>query len=169
MTTILLTGFEPFRHWEVNGSWEAVSHLAAKRRGLTAARLPVDHARAAIRLGELVAQLRPAVLLLTGLAGDPVPRLELIGRAGPRSPHGGPVLRRGRWPFGTARLAVRAKGLPMRLSQDAGGYVCDTTYWAALGTGVPLVAFVHLPPVGAVWTPARSARVVETVLEAGLG
>ena len=57
----------------------------------------------------------------------------------------------------------------MRFSGDAGGYVCDTTYWAALGTGVPLVAFLHLPPPGPVWTPARGARVVAAVLAAAAG
>lgn len=169
MSAILLTGFEPFRHWAVNSSWEAVSHLAARRRGLAAARLPVDHRRAAEQLHRLVAGLRPRVLLMTGLADCPVPRLELIGRAGPLSPHGGPVARRGRWPFATALEAARARGLLMRMSGDAGGYVCDTSYWAALGTRVPMVTFLHLPPLGPVWTARRSARAVETVLFTVLG
>jgi pyroglutamyl-peptidase len=166
MAAILLTGFEPFRHWAVNSSWEAVSHLAARRRGVAAVRLPVDHRQAAEAVRDSVADLRPEILLLTGLADRPVPRLELFGRAGPLSPHGAPVVRRGRWPFTAARAAVSARGLPMRLSGDAGGYVCDTTYWAALSTGAPLVAFLHLPPVGPVWTPARGARVIEAVLSA---
>jgi len=166
MSGILLTGFEPFRHWTVNSSWEAVSYLAARRRGLVAARLPVDHRLAAERLREVVADLQPDVLLMTGLAPDPVARLETIGRAGPLSPHGGPVLRRGRWPFADALRAVRSRGLAIRLSGDAGLYVCDTTYWAGLGTGVPLVVFLHLPPPGPVWTSRRGAAVVEAVLTA---
>jgi pyroglutamyl-peptidase len=166
MTAILLTGFEPFRDWAVNSSWEAVAHLATRRRGLRVARLPVDHGRAAAGIAELIGVLRPEAVLLTGLASDPVPRLELYGRAWPLAPHGGPVVRRGRWPFAAAHTAVRARGLPVRLSGDAGSYVCDTTYWAALGTGAPLVGFLHLPPVSPVWTPARAARVVEAVLDA---
>jgi hypothetical protein len=63
---------------------------------------------------------------------------------------------------------VAALGLAMRLSDDAGGYVCDTTYWAALGTEAPQVAFLHLPPPGPVWTPARGARLVEAVLAAAV-
>lgn len=167
MAAILLTGFEPFRHWDINSSWEAVSLVAQCRRDALAVRLPVDHGRAAAGIRELVAALRPEVLLLTGLTSGPVPRLELCGRAGPLAPHGGPVVRRGRWPFATAHAAVRARGLPIRLSGDAGAYVCDTTYWAALGTTAPLVGFLHLPPVGPVWTPRRAARVVEAVLRAG--
>ena len=165
MSGILLAGFEPFRHWTVNSSWEAVSCLASRRRGMTAARLPVDHRLAAERLRELVAQMRPDVLLLTGLAPDAVARLETVGRAGPLSPHGGPVARSGRWDFAAAMRAAGARGLAMRLSFDAGLYVCDTTYWAALGTGVPRVAFLHLPPPGPVWTPARGAMVAEAVLQ----
>ncbi len=163
---ILLTGFEPFGDWEVNSSWEAVRRLAGRRRGIEAACLPVDHARAAEAIGGLVRALGPEVVLLAGLAGGSVPRLERLGRAGPLARSGGPPVRRGRWPWAAARARGTARGLALRLSDDAGGYVCDTTYWAALGSGVPLVAFLHLPPLGPVWTPARAALAVETVLAA---
>jgi pyroglutamyl-peptidase len=166
MSTILLTGFEPFRQWPINSSWEAVNYLARHSRGLTAERLPVDHVRAAEAIRELADVLRPRVILLTGLAGDSVPRLERFARPGPLAPHGGPVVRRGRWPWAAAARRTAARGLPLRASADAGGYVCDTTYWAALGTGAPLVAFLHLPPPGPVWTAARGANVVRAVLEA---
>ncbi|NIP75227.1 MAG: hypothetical protein GTN90_04195 [Xanthomonadales bacterium] len=142
--------------------------MAARRRGVEARVLPVDHGRAADDLRSHLADLGPNVLLLTGHASDPVPRLERVGRAGPLSPHGGPGLRRGRWPWADAHAEARGRGLPLRASFDAGRYVCDTTYWAALGTGVPLVAFLHLPAVGPVWTPHRAARAVEAVLVAAL-
>jgi len=169
MTQILLTGFEPFRQWPVNSSWEAVRHLAERRGDLSAKRLPVDHELAATAVRALIDELRPEIVLLTGLADDPVPRLERLGRAGPLPPHGGPSERPGRWPWAAARDGVVEQGLPIRLSDDAGGYVCDTTYWAALGTGVPLVAFLHLPPPGPDWLPERGARVVEAVLAAAMG
>jgi pyroglutamyl-peptidase len=169
MAAILLTGFEPFRQWAVNSSWEAVRHLAEHRGDLLAERLPVDHELAAKAARALIDELRPEIVLLTGLAADPVPRLERLARAGPLSPHGGPPVRRGRWPWAAARDGVAAQGMPVRLSDDAGGYVCDTAYWAALGTEVPLVAFLHLPPSGPVWTRKRGARVVEAVLAAAVG
>ena len=169
MPQILLTGFEPFRQWPVNSSWEAVRHLAEQRDDLRAERLPVDHALAAAAVRALIDDLGPRIVLLTGLADDPVPRLERLGRAAPLPVDGGPPERPGRWPWAAARDVVAATGLAMRFSDDAGGFVCDTTYWAALETEVPQVAFLHLPPPGPDWTPERGARVVEAVLEAARG
>jgi pyroglutamyl-peptidase len=117
----------------------------------------------------LIDDLRPGIVLLTGLADDPVPRLERSGRAGPLAVPDKPSRRPGRWPWTAALDRVAGQGLPVRHSDDAGGYVCDTTYWAALGTEVPLVAFLHLPPPGPIWTPERGARVVEAVLAAAAG
>ena len=165
MGGVLLTGFEPFDGWAVNSSWEAVRRLAG-RPGVAVARLPVDHGRAAEAIGALVAELAPAAVLLTGLTPEPRPRLERIGRAGLLGARGGPPVRLGRWPFVRALGRARARGVPLGLSEDAGGYVCDTTYWAALGTPVPRVAFLHLPPLGAAWPAERGARVVECVLGA---
>ena len=169
MTRILVTGFEPFGPWAVNSSWAAVSLLAGRRRGVEAARLPVDHGGAAGAIRDLVRRHAPGVVLLTGLTPDPVPRLERLGRAGPLAAGGGLCVRRGRWPFSRARARAESRGVPLRLSVDAGGFVCDTTYWAALGTGAPRVAFLHLPPTGGAWTPGRLATVVEAVLGAALG
>jgi pyrrolidone-carboxylate peptidase len=168
MTAILLTGFEPFRQWTVNSSWEAVRHLAEVRPDISVRLLPVDHRLAAAEVQALIDRLRPAIALLTGLADDPVPRLERLGRAGSLPADDGPPVRQGRWPWEAARNDVAATGLDLRLSDDAGGYVCDTTYWAALGTDVPQVAFLHLPPPGPYWTPKRGAHVIETVLTAAV-
>jgi len=169
MSRILLTGFEPFAEWPVNSSWEAVRHLAARRGDLVARLLPVDHERAAEAVSAVIGDLRPGIVLLTGLADDPVPRLERLGRAGPLATPDKPSRRPGRWPWTAAMDGVAARGLPVRLSDDAGGYVCDTTYWAALGTEAPLVAFLHLPPPGPTWTPERGARLIEVVLLAASG
>lgn len=170
MTRVLLTGFEPFRQWTVNSSWEAVRLVAGRRRDLRAERLPVDHGLAAERVCALIAETRPEVVLLTGLAAGAALRLETLARPGPLAPEGGPVLRRGRWPFARAMRALTARGVPVRLSRDAGAYVCDTTYWAALGEHGPvLCVFLHVPPVRPGWGPERLARGVEAVLDAGLG
>jgi pyroglutamyl-peptidase len=167
MARILVTGFEPFARWVVNSSWEAARTLAAGRRDVRALCLPVDHAGAAREIREALAREGPEAVLLAGLAPDPVLRLETVARPGPLAPHGGGV-RLGRWRWGEATRAMAAAGLPARLSAAAGGYVCDTTYWAALGEGAVAVAFLHLPPPGPVWTPARGARAMAACL-AGAG
>ncbi len=166
MERILLTGFGPFDRWAVNSSWEAVRRVAG--RGIEAAWLPVDHAGAAERVEALVRELAPEAVLLCGLTPGPEPRLERVGRPGPLAAAGAASLRHGRWPWGAAHDRAAARALPLGRSTDAGGYVCDSTYWAALGTGAPLVAFLHLPPVGGAWTPARLAAAAEAVLGAAL-
>jgi pyroglutamyl-peptidase len=48
--------------------------------------------------------------------------------------------------------AMRASGIPARLSRDAGRYVCNYAYWRALTLagrkGGPLVQFIHVPRLG---------------------
>jgi pyroglutamyl-peptidase len=134
--------------------------------------LPVDHAAAAAELETALGALRPMLLLCAGLAPDPVPRLELrarppvaVGAAGPE--------RRGLWPWAAALDAIRAEAMPARLSSDAGGYVCETVYWAALGRagavdGPRRAAFLHLPPVSPEWPAPRLARALGACLDAGL-
>jgi pyroglutamyl-peptidase len=167
----LLTGFEPFRQWRVNSSGEAVRLLAA--RGVAPARiLPVDHEAAAAALGAALAETRPDILLLTGLADAPAPRLELVARR-PEHLGGGEAARAGLWPWAAALDALRAAETPARLSRDAGRYVCETSYWAALGdafagAGPRMVAFLHVPPLSEAWSAERVAAAVAACLGAGL-
>ncbi|MEM7499070.1 MAG: hypothetical protein AAF371_13895 [Pseudomonadota bacterium] len=161
--TTLVTGFEPFGRWSVNSSAQGVAALAARYPALRTACLPVDHGRAAERLEALCLQHRPRRLLLAGLAPDAQPRLEAFGRPGPLAPHAAGV-RRARWPLAAARTALAEAGMPARLSADAGRYVCDTTYWHALGLPIPAVLFLHLPPPGPSWPPHRLARAIAVAL-----
>lgn len=155
MAGIVVTGFGPFGEWARNSSGEAVRLLA----GVSAHVLPVDHALAADCLREIVAAERPGVLLLTGLARSRYFRLETVAR--------GQSVRAGRWDFAAARARLMARGEPCRLSANAGRYVCETTYFAALGTPVPRVAFLHVPPLGGAWSVERVARGIVSVLGAG--
>lgn len=161
----LATGFGPFGRWEANSSGAAVSALSAI--GLASAVLPVDHVAAPDALAGLVRDLRPEVLLLTGLADEPVLRLELLARR-PAHVGEGPARMVGVWPWSAALDAMRATGAPARLSQDAGRYVCETIYWSALAAAhAPLIAFLHVPPPGPDWPTARLAAAVGACLRAG--
>ena len=163
MGGILVTGFEPFGRWRVNSSWEGVRVLAATRRGLAVRRLPVCHEAAAEAIREAIQGLQPDAVLLTGLASGGSLRLETLARPGPLVPWSG-ATRPGRWDFPRSFNRLYALGVPAKLSADAGGYVCDTTYWAALGEAVPQVAFLHVPPLGGSWTPVRIARAIDACL-----
>jgi pyroglutamyl-peptidase len=167
--TCLLTGFEPFRQWTVNSSGEVAKALAGQP-GLVTSVLPVDHQRAAEALGALVAQHRPHAILATGLSPRPVPRLELRARR-PEAFDAGAAELWGVWPWAASLAAIRATGAPITLSTDAGRYVCETVYWAALAqrqaaTGPLPVAFLHMPPLGGAWTVDRLAAVVAAALSA---
>jgi pyroglutamyl-peptidase len=62
---------------------------------------------------------------------------------------GGPPTIRSVTPAARLLGAMRASGIPARLSRDAGRYVCNYSYWRALtlagDRGGPLVQFIHIP------------------------
>ena len=171
--TALVTGFEPFDGARLNPSWEAVrllpGELALAHGTLVVhrERLPVTFAGATGRVRELLAQLRPDVVVLVGLdAGAREVRLETTARnlAQARIPDnaghqprgevlvpGGPPRRCATWSAPTLAGRLRAAGHAVEVSDDAGLYVCNATLYAALEaleaggrTGV-LTGFVHVP------------------------
>lgn len=171
--TALVTGFEPFDGARLNPSWEAVrllpGELALAHGTLVVhrERLPVTFAGATGRVRELLAQLRPDVVVLVGLdAGARVVRLETTARnlAQARIPDnaghqprgealvpGGPPRRYATWSASTLAGRLRAAGHAVEVSDDAGGYVCNATLYAALealeagGRTSVLTGFVHVP------------------------
>ncbi|PZR51916.1 pyroglutamyl-peptidase I [Xylanimonas oleitrophica] len=170
---VLLTGFEPFGGDRVNASWEAVAHLArgwdAVDEGaeLDVLRLPVTFRGAPAALAEAVAALRPDVVVAAGLAaGTGAVRLERVavnvvdaripdndGRAPVDEPvvEGAPVAYLTDLPIKAALAALREQGVPAVVSNTAGTYVCNATFYALrhlVATGVAgatRTGFVHVP------------------------
>ena len=71
---------------------------------------------------------------------------------------GAPTARRGPAPFARLAAAVRSRAVQVRVSRDAGTYLCNYTYWRALGAAPanrPLVLFVHIPLVAMTARPRR--------------
>ncbi len=171
--TVLVTGFAPFGGESVNASWEAVSRLphqvplAGGTAELTTEELPVTFTGAAARSRELIETLRPDVVLHVGVsAAAGAVRLETTARnvadaripdnagrqpAGEQLTPGGAESLRSTWLVGALVGRLRAAGLPVEASDDAGRYVCNATLYSALETAAgmsedaPYVGFVHVP------------------------
>lgn len=165
---VLLIGFGRFPGAPTNPTARLVTRLARRRRPRLAdiARqahvLPVSYDEVRREVPRLIARHRPRLVLLFGLAArTPTIRIEAQARnavsalspdaRGRHAVHPaieahGPPTRRCGSPLPRLVQAVRALGLPARLSRDAGRYICNLAYWQALAhPGPALVQFVHVP------------------------
>jgi len=169
MTTVLITGFGPFPGAPVNPSGGLALALAKKRRPEFAGVRRVAHvfetSYAAVErdLPALLARHRPDIVLMFGLAPrTPFVRIETRARnaasmllpdvdgqtcAESAIMPGAPASRRAPAPFARLLAAVGATRAPVRLSRDAGDYLCNYTYWRALeaSRSGTLTQFVHIP------------------------
>jgi pyroglutamyl-peptidase len=167
--TILVTGFEPFGGETINASWEAAQRLEGWRHGEYAAvarLLPCAYDASVKELILAIETLRPVAFLMTGQAARRgVVCVERFARnldaaAGPDNDG---VLRRGirisrdapDWlkaatPVTAIVRAIKEAGIPVRVSTNAGGFVCNHLYFGALDylrrerRAIPAI-FVHLP------------------------
>lgn len=177
---VLLIGFGPFPGAPFNPSAVLAQALVRRRRPAlaetmrTAHVLPTRYAAVDRQLPKLFAA-KPDIVLIFGLAGRRRHVcVEMTARnaasvlfpdAGGHRPRrgviapGGPPALRGAAPFFALIGALRKASLPVRLSRDAGRYLCNYAYWRALEharDGRPLVQFIHIPPVR--FAPQRRSR-----------
>jgi pyroglutamyl-peptidase len=171
---VLITGFGPFPRAPFNPSGLVAKALARRRRPALAGLVREAHVFATEyacidrELPRLFAQ-QPDVVLMFGLAGRTRElRIETRARnAGKYRPQGSmiefgaPPMRRGAAPFAHLAAAVRSRAARVRVSRDAGTYLCNYTYWRALGAAPanrPLVLFVHIPLVPMTVRPHRQRK-----------
>jgi len=168
---VVIAGFGRFPGAPVNPSAHLAELVARRRRPAFAGVersvhvLPTVYAEVDRELPELFAA-RPDIVLMFGLAGR---RRELCIETRARNARsvlspdasryrpqtgviarGQPSSRRGNAPFMRLLAAVRRHGVAVRLSRDAGRYLCNYAYWQALQRsrgGRPTIAFIHIPPV----------------------
>ena len=162
----LVTGFEPFGGDASNPSAEVARRLDGRRVGgvpVIGRVLPVDLAALDRGLAAALREVDPVAVILLGLApGEAVIRLERVAlnladfaiadNAGARAIDE-PLDRRA-GPAQWSRLPLRAiqakllsSGIPARLSETAGTYLCNAALYRALARvprRVPC-GFIHLP------------------------
>ena len=165
MSTILVTGFGPFPTMPRNPSAALARTVGASPRlrvlGIAARVQVLTTSYAAIER-ELAPSLRdgPDAVLMIGVAGRARKiRIETRGTsrrstlfpdvAGERAgPDGAgtrePAVRRTKVATPLALRRIRERSLPVRLSRDAGRYLCNASYHRALREPC-LVLFVHIP------------------------
>lgn len=172
---VLITGFKPFPGAPFNPTEGLVKSLAKLRRpslaGIDIAThvFPVTYAAVDDELPQLLKQHRPDVLLMFGLAArTPYVRIETRARnaitmlwpdaGGKKALRRGVILPEGPAALAFAPLTARlhrsalATKVPVRLSRDAGRYLCNYLSWRALeaagrGEAPRATAFVHVPNV----------------------
>jgi pyroglutamyl-peptidase len=166
---ILVTGFEPFAGLAYNPSAEIAAKLDGREiagRKVVARLLPVDFASYRAKLDAVLRESTPAIYLGFGLAsGEDMIRIERFGvnladfdipdNAGARLvgrsiETEGPAARAATLPCSAIRGALLEAGIPARLSNSAGSYLCNATLFSALGfcatqAKPPLCGFIHLP------------------------
>jgi pyroglutamyl-peptidase len=171
MKRLLVTGFGPFPGMTRNPSAEIAPRVAAsprwRRMGVDASALVLETSYAAVGR-ELEPALRDGrfdAVLMIGVAGR-ARRVRIETRALNRARTLVPDAS-GRYPQASlaaapgsrASLAAAARmkpllrraGVACERSQEAGGYLCNAAYFAALAQTVPVV-FLHIPK------PARATR-----------
>ena len=178
---VLITGFQPFGGRASNSSWEGVKWI--NEPGLLIEELPVVWGVPTQRLGELVDFYRPSTVISFGQGKERefaletkalnlrdnrldeqgnLPRKPLNSDTGPSEVF-----------LETDVLGLHSflsqRNFPVRISEDAGQYLCEETIYALSGLQkayleLDRVFFSHVPPYGSSVEMARNVTVVDEVL-----
>jgi pyroglutamyl-peptidase len=162
MTTILLTGFEPFGTATSNPSGEIIKQISGEN--IVTAILPVTYAQSAEQLLSLIEQHKPDVVICLGQAEGRTqitPEKVAINLDDARLADNEGVLRSdvkiladgpdayfSTLPVKEIVEAMKAQGIPAALSLSAGAFLCNHVFYVAqnkfAGTAVRS-GFVHVP------------------------
>lgn len=168
MRRVLLTGFEPFGGRALNPSWEVARSLDGAEIGgaaVAAVRLPVVWGRAIEELAGQIAGVSPDAVVCLGESGraEICPERVAVNVSDSESADNagcvldgepiaadGPAAYFSTLPVKEIVSAVRAAGVPARLSDTAGTYLCNHVMYGLLhrlatrGRRIP-AGFIHVP------------------------
>ncbi|MHC5057761.1 MAG: pyroglutamyl-peptidase I [Planctomycetota bacterium] len=179
---VLVTGYEPFGGLETNTSWEVAKRVAGERvagHEVVAVALPVVWEETRAKLAAAVREHEPDAVISMGVGWSGYVEVERVAR-NVRGQHkdnrgelpparevepGGPTELRTRLPAGRIAECLDKMGLPARLSDSAGTYLCNEAFYALLRATDPdtPAGFIHLPRAG----PDRARRPTRGEVEAG--
>ena len=165
--TLLVTGFEPFAHYPDNPSGEVAMHLAGRFPGrVVARRLRVDYHAAREQLLAALEETSPVACLCLGQAPTDEFRLEQLARKPVQfADFSGEAMHRGTWPWDPVAALLSTNGISHYRSEDAGQFVCESTYWTLLdavhrGHWTGPAGFLHVPASSPAWPTHRTSDVV---------
>ena len=189
MARALLTGFEAFDGSDVNSSWEiavCVGQLPPNGIVVETMQLPVSFKRAGEAIRKALHEKHPDVVVMLGQRGKGTSidieriTINLMDSVNPDNdgcqPQEQAITADGEaayfsnLPVKVLRDALLQKSIPARVSNSAGLYVCNSTYYNALEEihklQLPTKAvFVHLPKIGDDFPLAMLVEAVETIIE----
>ena len=168
MKRLLITGFAPFGGNGINPAWQAVQALPETVGGweLVKREVPVTFRGAPQTLYAALDETEPDAVLMIGLAAGRdgiTPERQAVNEMTARIPDnggyqpqnepivpGGPEILYSTLPVEDMVEAIQAAGVPARLLEDAGRFVCNTLLYSALyrleqaDDPIP-AAFIHVP------------------------
>ena len=186
---ILLTGFEPFGGSEINASWETavrVEQLPPKGVIVETMQLPVSFKRAGETIRRVLHEKHPDVVVMLGQRGKGTSidieriAINLMDAINPDNDGYQPQEQAitadeeaayfSNLPVKVLRDALLQKNIPARVSNSAGLYVCNSTYYNALEEIHKLqlptkAAFVHLPKISADFPLAMLVEAVKIIID----
>ena len=166
MTTVLLTGFEPFNGETTNPSWDALALVDVPGVRLATELLPCSFGRSLPALRAAVELHQPDIVVAVGQAGgravitpervavngDDARIPDNDGRAPVDEPivDGAPMAYLTGLPIKAAVTAMREADIPVTISHTAGTFVCNHVFYGLMhmiNTELPHIrgGFVHVP------------------------
>ena len=168
MQRVVVTGFEPYWDYEYNSSWEVAKEVASLdglNVDIIAEQLPVSFKRVGECLQQIIKKHKPNVLLMLGQSGGSdrvkLERIALNMMDAKLADNDGyipdevPINNCGstalltNMPIKILKKKIEERGIPVKISNSCGLYVCNSLYYEALTqvtVGIDMKAlFVHLP------------------------